>query len=517
MADKRANLIITLVDKASTGLDKLKSNYLAVTAAVAGAIAVVGSFIKSAIDSEDAVSKLNIALKNQGIFTTELSKQMQEEASALQKVSKFSDEAIIQAQAMLTTFGAAGKSMRDATIAAINLASGLGIDLQTATMLVGKAFVGETGTLSRYGIVIDENIPRSEKFAEVLRQVSDRFGGEAQAATQTFSGQLEVLKNEFDDIKEVIGRFIIPYLSTFAKEVRTIVQAINEWGVSLNTAKVLGLEFAKALIMGIQMAASIVPGLGQAFQLLGVDIDAINAKINEQIAIIMQQTLVADQEGKRQLLNQNMLTKGMIDIKKREKDELKKIEDKAKAENEKRVAKEISAIQDRYALEKSLNEEKARNVESTLNYISSLSTAKNKQLAAIGKASAIASAYINTYAAANVALKSAPPPFNFGLAALVTAAGLANVAKIVGVQLAEGGIVMPRPGGVQATIGEAGQAEAVIPLGDDRASDMLGKRIEINVGVLVGSESSVRELARMIDKELFSLRRNNQAISFGGV
>jgi hypothetical protein len=41
-----------------------------------------------------------------------------------------------------------------------------------------------------------------------------------------------------------------------------------------------------------------------------------------------------------------------------------------------------------------------------------------------------------------------------------------------GVKLATGGIVMPRPGGTLATIGEAGQAEAVIPL--DRLGKMMG-------------------------------------------
>lgn len=39
-------------------------------------------------------------------------------------------------------------------------------------------------------------------------------------------------------------------------------------------------------------------------------------------------------------------------------------------------------------------------------------------------------------------------------------------------KLASGGIVMPRPGGTMATIGEAGQAEAVIPL--DRLNSMMG-------------------------------------------
>jgi hypothetical protein len=41
-----------------------------------------------------------------------------------------------------------------------------------------------------------------------------------------------------------------------------------------------------------------------------------------------------------------------------------------------------------------------------------------------------------------------------------------------GVKLAAGGIVLPRPGGTMATIGEGGQAEAVIPL--DRLGKMMG-------------------------------------------
>jgi hypothetical protein len=43
-----------------------------------------------------------------------------------------------------------------------------------------------------------------------------------------------------------------------------------------------------------------------------------------------------------------------------------------------------------------------------------------------------------------------------------------------GVKLAAGGVVMPRPGGTLATIGEAGMAEAVIPL--DRLDRMMGNR-----------------------------------------
>lgn len=53
----------------------------------------------------------------------------------------------------------------------------------------------------------------------------------------------------------------------------------------------------------------------------------------------------------------------------------------------------------------------------------------------LGKAMSIAQAIMDTYAAANTALKSAPPPFNFIAAAGVTAAGIANVKAITSTQV----------------------------------------------------------------------------------
>jgi hypothetical protein len=58
-------------------------------------------------------------------------------------------------------------------------------------------------------------------------------------------------------------------------------------------------------------------------------------------------------------------------------------------------------------------------------------------------------------------------------------------------RLAEGGIVMPRPGGVLANIAEGGQAEAVIPL--DRLGDFTGRagntyNITVNGGISSGPD-----------------------------
>lgn len=67
---------------------------------------------------------------------------------------------------------------------------------------------------------------------------------------------------------------------------------------------------------------------------------------------------------------------------------------------------------------------------------------------------------------------------------------IGTIPKVTIPRLAEGGIVMPRPGGVLANIAEGGQAEAVIPL--DRLGSMTGKagntyNITVNGGVGSGA------------------------------
>jgi phage-related protein len=77
-----------------------------------------------------------------------------------------------------------------------------------------------------------------------------------------------------------------------------------------------------------------------------------------------------------------------------------------------------------------------------------------------------------------------------------------------GVKLASGGVVMPRPGGTLATIGEAGMAEAVIPL--DRLDRMMGggggSTYVINVS---GGMSTSAEIGRMIVDNIKKFERSS--------
>lgn len=180
-----------------------------------------------------------------------------------------------------------------------------------------------------------------------------------------------------------------------------------------------------------------------------------------------------------------------------------------------------SALSGMDAAKKEIEREKAKNDmiemnrKDSLSRIAGMQGSSNYALASIGKAAALTQLAIDTPMAIGRALAAAPPPFNFVLAAGVAAAMAEQVSRVSGIALAEGGIVKARPGGIQATIGEGGQDEAVIPL--DKAGMIGGGNVTINVyGGLLGDQSSAHEFAVAVDKELFKLRRNNESTAFDG-
>ena len=105
------------------------------------------------------------------------------------------------------------------------------------------------------------------------------------------------------------------------------------------------------------------------------------------------------------------------------------------------------------------------------------------------------------------------------MAAIVKAAGMANVAQIAGVKLAEGGMLMPRSGGVSAVMAEVGKPEVAIPLDDERTKEKLqdtlggagGTNIILQGGVIIADEYSLDQFAKKIDEKLYGLQRNRRS------
>lgn len=225
--DKKVNIVIQVKDLATKKFAGLKKSLLSLKGVVIGGLGFLGlaklfnTVTKAAGTQEDAVNALNTQLKINGELTDEISNLLQKQASEIQRVTKFGDEEVLMLQAQLLSYGMLAKDIDKTTRLTLDLAAAKRIDLKAAADLVGKAFVGETGSLSRYGIILDSNIKKTEKFAAVQKLIEQRFGGTAQAQAKTYTGIVKQMKNAFGDTVEALGRFI-----TKSEAVRSVISTM---------------------------------------------------------------------------------------------------------------------------------------------------------------------------------------------------------------------------------------------------------------------------------------------------
>lgn len=159
-----------------------------------------------------------------------------------------------------------------------------------------------------------------------------------------------------------------------------------------------------------------------------------------------------------------------------------------------------------------------QNFKDSLNVIASLQSSGSKELFAIGKAAAIATATIDGIQAVQKALASAPPPFNFVMAALVGTAQAINLSKIASAKppaFADGGIVPGSSFSGDKVTARLNSGEMVLnssqqaqlfnlanggPAGSniEGAIDRLGNRIA-SMNIVV--QANAREIARLVRDE----------------
>lgn len=448
---------------------------------------------------EQSSMQLSMAMKNLGVYTEESFKAMQEYAAKQSETTAFSREQVQNTMALLTTFGLYGKKLEEVAQGAMNLAVARHMDLNSAAMLLGRAYDGNTTMLKRYGITIHDTGDSAKNFEQVMHLMQERFGGAAAAQAQTYAGKVAIMTHNFDELKVKIGTELLP-----------VAEAWLDW---INKAITPGTQIeklkARQTLLAADMATMATHGgvlakETQHYKDLKKELGEVEAALKREQALLKAEPPPPKQPPprfggpeKKPVQQEGGLNDMRIEAREASRitnealdEQLEKYTSTKAQEKEiegTRLAAELEAAgrhQDALAViaarkvkvDKLTNAELREGAAQTFGFISSLSNMKNKELAAIGKAAAISQATINTYAAASASYKWGTqwggPPLGSVMAALAIAAGMAQVANIAGVQLAEGGIVRARPGGVQATIGEGGQDEVVAPLSKLRG--MLG-------------------------------------------
>lgn len=201
--------------------------------------------IKSAIDHQQIMAQTNQVLKSTHDVSGMTAESLDNLAAAFGRTTEFSADTVQGGENLLLTFTNIGKSVfPQATQAILDVSQAMGQDLKSSAIQVGKALgdplTGMTA-LQRIGVTFskDEKEQIKTMMAHndiigaqkiILHELATEFGGSATAAGKTFGGQLDILKNQFEEIKIKIGTALLPVLSDMLnKYVIPLATRFSDW------------------------------------------------------------------------------------------------------------------------------------------------------------------------------------------------------------------------------------------------------------------------------------------------
>lgn len=261
MDNRNVEIVINAKDNASATLGKLTgelksfggnaTKFLGNAVQAASQVAVAGLTavgagaalsVKAFMESENAVAQMNAVLKSTKNAAGMSAESLQNMAGELQKVTKFGDEAIMGGQNMLLTFTNIGKDVfPQATETMLDMSQALGQDLKSSSIQLGKALqdpVQGVTALKRVGVNFTDSqkemiqkmvdagdVMGAQKF--ILKELQTEFGGSARAAGETFAGKLEILKNQFGELQEKAGGFLVKALTPLVSKLLEFINAID--------------------------------------------------------------------------------------------------------------------------------------------------------------------------------------------------------------------------------------------------------------------------------------------------
>lgn len=251
-ADK-AQAALKNVEKGGTKIGNafqwVQKNWAAVTAAIAGAQGII-NFLNRAyaasLEHAQATEKLTAGLKNVAGYSDEARDALLRQADAMERLVRVDGDLIVDAQAMLTSFQLNADAVQVLTprlldmSAATTRAGKEASDLVSIATALGKAIIGSSGALTRYGVTLTDvqkqqlktatGMDRINLIAEIL---DTNYKGMAETVGQGAAGSMRDFKLALDQVYTATGDFMTQSVaaqdltSSFANLLRDLADWMN--------------------------------------------------------------------------------------------------------------------------------------------------------------------------------------------------------------------------------------------------------------------------------------------------
>lgn len=248
---------------------------------------------REAMQAEEAQNRLVQILRTSRKATQEQIAPLLRQAKALQRVGVVAEDNVIQTQAQLATFDLTAESIERLTPAVLNYvvaekgAAASTEDFKQLTNGLAQALQGNFTSLTRTGFVLDDatraliaNGTEAERTAALVKVLDSTYAGFNQSARDTAAGSLQALKNEFNDLTQIVGEAFLPVIRNLVQAIRPAIEQVTAWieaHPELTKNILIGALAFTALLAVLLPISIALPGLVMLFTALGAVIAFVTA------------------------------------------------------------------------------------------------------------------------------------------------------------------------------------------------------------------------------------------------
>lgn len=183
--------------------------------------------VKAYSDAEQSQTRLEQAYKKFPKIHDVSLASLRKMNAALQSKTIYDDDDLAAMQAKLAVYNLTGKQIKDVTPLVADFASATGRDVVGAGGLIGKAMLGNARALKDVGIKYKATGNAAKDFAVIYDKLQKKLGGDAAAQGKTGAGQLIIFQHQIDEIKESIGKQLMPFLKKAVDELGRFMPKIQ--------------------------------------------------------------------------------------------------------------------------------------------------------------------------------------------------------------------------------------------------------------------------------------------------
>ena len=185
---------------------------VSLAALAAGAVKFGANSVRAYIEAEGAQGRLQDAYAKFPKLADVNIRSLQKLNEKLALKTKFDDDATASGQAVLAQFRLTGTQISQLTPLLQDYAAKTGKDLPTAAGVLGKAMLGNGRALRAVGINFKDAGSTGANFEQIMAGLRTQVGGFAENEGKRAAGQAEILRNQFGEIQESVGRRALPAL-----------------------------------------------------------------------------------------------------------------------------------------------------------------------------------------------------------------------------------------------------------------------------------------------------------------